>query len=301
MNSSKPAGWKSSWRGKLAVLAGLLFIAGANVFNTSESKPMPTTSPVEVRVGEHGESFARRNPTIGHVDRQPAGLNFYKIHWPVTAMGAVIIRHGKLEVPVAHVLRVTGTEDMDYLSEGLSDIKINFALSNSERISHDEARLKTLAFVQKIHHAGWKILIPRNSPRIRGKDMSDYLLNFDQFTSLDPSYVPSFNEWMRYEDLTGWEFYSDHVFLKVQLSREHTLTDPKKPGVYLLSITLQSENEHFRDYVDGADRRRWKEMLQPEIAAMNQSRATAESRVKSLGISIDTTYIDPPVPDLVGK
>jgi hypothetical protein len=258
---------------------------------------MPNSTPIELQVGENGASFARRIAALASIDRQPAGLNFYTIRWPVQSMGAVIIKQGTLRLPIENVISVTGIEDMDYPDEGLADVKINSAISNSEKISHDEARIKTIAFLQKIAQIGWKSTIPRDVARIRGKDMNDYLLSAKR-TTLDPNYVPTLNEWMRYRDLTEWEFYFGRVFLTVQISRQHTLTDPQKLGVYLLSTKLRNESQHFRGYVDGPDRARWKDLLMPQIKEMAENRAEEEAGFRKNGIAIDERYIDPPLPIL---
>jgi hypothetical protein len=257
---------------------------------------MPTTTPIEIYVGESGKSFATRTTTA--VDRQPAGLNFYELHWPFRSMGTVIFKQGAKRLPIENVLSVTGTEDVDLQGEGLSDIKINSSISKEEKISHDEARLKTFAYLQRITQLGWTITIPRSKARIRGKDMSDYLLQTDKYTTLDPRYVPTLSEWMRYEDRTTWEFYDNRVFLSVQITREHTLTDPLKPGAYLLSTNLQSEAEHFRDYVDGLDRPRWKQLLHVEVENAARSRKKKEAEFIQKGVAIDEAYVDPPLPDL---
>jgi hypothetical protein len=276
----------------MGALALLLFIG----YKITGATHMPTPTPVEIYVGESGKSFAARTTTA--VDRQPAGLNFYELHWPFKSMGAVILKQGEKRLPIDNVLSVTGTEDMDLQGEGLSDIKINSAISKEEKISHDEARLKTFAYLQKITQLGWMITIPRSKARIRGKDMSDYLLQTDKYTTLDPRYVPTLNEWMRYADRTTWEFYDHRVFLSVQITREHTLTDPLKLGAYLLSTNLQSEAEHFRDYVDGLDRRRWKQLLHAEVENAARSRKKKEAELMLKGVAIDEAYVDPPLPDL---
>lgn len=257
---------------------------------------MPAGTFIELHVGEKGESFARRNPTIAKVDRQPAGLNFYELRWPTNAMGAIHLNQGPLSFPIENVISVTGTEDMDFQEEGLSQININSAITNSEMVLHDEARQKTFAYLQKIHQRGWKATIPRSMARIRGKDMNNFLVSTHKNTSLDPLYFPSLDEWMQYGTLTTWEFYADHVFLSVQMTREHTLTDPLKPGVYLLSTTLQSEEQHFRGYVGGLERSHWRLLLKPTVDKLAQIRARKEAEFRLRGVMIDESYIDPPLP-----
>lgn len=254
--------------------------------------------PIEIHIGESGKSFANRNASIAAVDRQPAGLNFYELRWPFQAMGSIVFKQGTKRLPIDNVLSVIGTEDMDFQDEGLLDIKINSTISKTEKISHDEARLKTFAYLQKINQLGWKPTIPRSMARIRGKAMNNYLLKTKKYTTLDPKYVPTLSEWMQYKDLTTWEFYDDHVFLTVQITREHTLTDPLKPGAYLLSTSAQNEAEHFRGYVDALERPRWKQLLRAEVEKLDRSRKRKEAEFRAKGVAIDETYVDPPLPEL---
>lgn len=281
-------------------IAGVLIAAAAFVtYTTSKAQNMSSEKNVDLLVGESGAAFAHRVPSLTHIDRQPAGLDFYTIRWPISSLGTAVIKHGALSTAIDNVISVTSVENSDYPEEGLSDIAINSTITSSEKISHDDAKTKTIAFLREIVRAGWRTTIPRSTPRLRGKNMSDYLLAGGQSTTLDPDYMPTLDEWMSYEDLTEWEFYYDHAFLTVQISRLHTLTDPKKPGVYLLSTHLKSEPRYYRDFVEAKDRARWREFLMPEIIEMAAHRAQEEIAYRKKGIAIDESYSDPPLPTYV--
>jgi len=156
--------------------------------------------------------------------------------------------------------------------------------------------IKTMfAILQKISQAGWQITIPCSPPRLRGKDMLNYLFT-EKTTTLDATYMPTFEEWMQMESLTTWAFYADHVYLEVEFTREHTLTDPTKPGAYLIGFNLKSEAEYFRGYVGPDNRKRWKELLPAQLAMGAQMRAEAEAKMRAKGVRIDETYQDPPAP-----
>jgi hypothetical protein len=285
-------------RGILFVFVFSIASLFVKIISSSGADNMLTKAPVELRIGEPGESFIQRNPKIAEVDRQAAGLNFYELNWSTRHMGSVVVKQESLRFPIDHVISVTSTEDMEYKSEGISEIKIHSALTSSPLISHDEARLKLFALLTRIHEAGWKTTIPRTMARVRGKDMNTYLLQTRDYTTLDPAYVPSLEEWMQYRDLTSWAFYAGHVYLTVQITREHTLIDPSKPGAYLVSTCLQNEPEHFRRYVDGLQRPHWKRLMMAEIAQAAKSRAEVESMLRAQGVQIDENYVDPPLPDL---
>jgi hypothetical protein len=180
----------------------------------------------------------------------------------------------------------------------LLQFEINSAITESDLISHDEARLKFFYILQNLARAGWKTTIPLSMARLRGKQMTKYLLVSKRRTTLDPSYVPTLAEWMQMESLTTWKFYAAHMYLTVSFTREHTLTDPSKLGAYLLSFEIKNENEQFRRHVDGSDRNRWKEVLPVALREMAAHRAKMEAELRLKGIAIDESYIDPPVPDL---
>lgn len=255
-------------------------------------------SSIHLSIGEKADSFIRRNGLMMNVDRQPAGLNFYELRWPSDAMGTVVIEQRTGSIPIAHVLSVTGTEDMEFPAEGLHSFIINSALADTDTISHDDARRKTFVYLNSIVQNGWRVVIPRNVARLRGKHMTDLMLQSRKSTSLDPSYVPTLEEWMQFANLTEWTFYADRVFLTVQMTRERTLVDLSKPGAYLITTELSNENGHFRGYVDGLERPRWTTLLKPQISKMGETRALQEAEFRKKGIPIDEEYVDPPLPDL---
>jgi hypothetical protein len=277
----------------LALILQLLIVLICGILgNNAMSKELI----VELRIGEKGDALLGRNPSVAKVDRQPAGLEFYELRWPSDTKGHVLIKHGITPVSIENVLSVTGVADNELDDEGMFEIRINSTLTNTEKISHDEARLRTFSLLEKISHSGWKVVIPRSMARIRGKAMTNFLIRAKKQTTLDPEHIPSLSEWMQLESLTGWQFYFDRVFLRVQFTREHTLTDPLLPGTYLISITLKSEMEHFRGYVKPRDRHRWKDVLPLAVAEIAKKRGNMESEFRGNGIAIDESYVDPPLP-----
>lgn len=290
----------SKSRPRLCLISALVLawtILTSTTAYASGANLMSSQSEIELNIGEKGDAFAHRTSRV-KVDRQPAGLNFYELRWSSRGKGEVSIRTGAKSIRIENVLSVTGVEDADLATEGMYEIRINSTLTDSDTIAHDEARLKIFALLESIRRAGGQTVIPRSMARIRGKDMTNFLLRTRKQTTLDPSYVPSFTEWMAHDSLTGWQFYVDRVFVKVQFMRERSLTDPTKPGAYLLSITLKSELEHFRNYVKPSDRKRWKEVLPVVLADMAKRRAKLEEEFRLQGVPIDQGYIDPPEPAL---
>ncbi len=258
-------------------------------------------SNVNVHPGEQGVDFERRNAGNVIVDRQPAGLNFYKLDWKTSAPGKITVDHGKYTFTIDNALSFMGTESIDLPKEGMIDIDISAGITAPELIAHDEARLKTSAILQRLTQIGWKRYVHRSDPRLIGKDMLEYVLKESNASSLDPRYVPSLDEWMRLSSRMKWIFYADHLYLDVSFTREQTLQDVNKPGSYILNFTLKTESEYFRRYVGGRERDKWKELLPAALAKRPQMRALAEAKKRALGVRIDEDYQDNPVPNFISK
>jgi hypothetical protein len=255
---------------------------------------------VEINIGEQASLFAQRNYVPMKIDRQPAGLNFYQVRFPTNARGHAIINFAKNKFLIEHVLSITGTEDVDLAEEGLSQFHINSAITERDSISHDEARIKLLSIMKNMMNVGWKPTIPLNIARLRGKDMTDYLLVEDGYTTLDPSYTPTLDEWMRMRNLTSWEFYASGIFLTLTFTREHISLDPAKLGAYLLSYELTNEAEHYRTYA-GRRRNEWKTVLPGILVSLAKQREQMETEFQIKGKKIDRTYTDPPIPIYLRK
>lgn len=258
------------------------------------------SNQVSVKVGELGPDFLKRYPDLVHVDKQPAGLDFYEIDWE-RPRGTVRIEHGQHSFGIEDSLGLMSTQDLGPIAnEGLFEFTIDAGMSvpSPGLIPHDQARLKAHAILQRILQAGWQPIVARDNPRLTGKDQQDYMFATSNVEGLDPRYLPNFEEWMRIEDRTAWNFYADHLYLSVYFTREKTLRDPLKPGSYLLSFNLKSEAEEFRGYVGPDNRQKWKEKLPAELARLPAIRAKKEAELRAKGIRIDEAYQDPPVPDL---
>lgn len=257
---------------------------------------MPTQ--VSIKIGELGPDFLKRYPDLVKVQHQSAGVDFYEINWDSRPRGILFVEHGKHSFAIEDVLGISSMQDLKELSlEGLSEFDIYAGITEPDLIPHDEARLKTHAILQHILQAGWQPIVMRDNPRITGKDQQAFMFATSNVNGLDPRYLPSFEEWMRIEDRTAWNFYADHLYLSVCFTREKTLRDPLKPGSYLLEFNIKTEAEEFRIYVGPDNRQKWKEKLPAELARLPAIRVKKEAELRAKGIKIDETYQDPPVPD----
>jgi hypothetical protein len=302
MNKLKMSYFFAASLGLAALLIGcqaqITSIFKTEVSEQQKGKEMFFSKKYSIWLGESGNDWAKRYPDKLNVDHQPAGIYFYKMDWE-RPRGIVVIEHGKYSFKIDDVLGVMGTYDPDNPHEGIFNIDVMSGLSVPDPGlgPHDEARLKTYAILERIQKAGWKILTPLSEPRLRGKERLHYALNdLGAYIGLDLTYKPSLEEWMRIENLTDWNFYADHQYLKVHFQRDSSFLDPTKPGAYLLSFELISETEEFRGYVESEFRKTYKEKLPNELAGLAKSRLEAETKLKAQGIQIDESYEDPPLP-----
>jgi hypothetical protein len=268
--------------------------------NTKKDTPA-MSQQVSIRVGELGPELLKRYSNLVKVQHQPAGVDFYEIDWE-RPRGTIRIEHGQYSFVIEDVLGVSAIQDLGPLKdEGLFivDIKSGMSVPSPSLIPHDEARLKTYAILQRILDAGWRPIVRRHQPRLKGKVRFDYAMTgTNSIIGLDPYYVPTFQEWMGIDSMTYWLFYADHQYLSVYFTRERTLTDPTKPGAYLLSFGIKSDIEEARAEVGPNERANWKIKLPAEIQASAEDRKKKEAELRAKGIKIDETYEDPPVPDL---
>lgn len=215
-------------------------------------------------------------------------------------LGRVILDHGKRKVVIDKVSILSTHEELDgpLVGEGLKAFNFSAYVGESSEISHDAARQEIHGLLQQILNAGWQPLVDRTQPRLKGRHRLEHTLATSNINGLDPAYLPTLEEWMRIEQRTPWEFYADGWYLKIAFSRDPQRMDPLKPGAYLLSFTVRTETDYFRDYAPPEQRHRWKEFVAQAVKEEAQERAQAEAELRARGIPIDETYRDPPVPRL---
>lgn len=290
---------------RLSPLLALLFLVGCS----NGSAPSPTTTQVQeskimtqevsIKLGEQGDDFARRVGPSVRITHSTPKVDTYQIDWE-RPRGKVTVEHGIYSFDVLDSLGIISMQELTELrSEGLNEFDVSAGMSVSPPglIPHDEARLKFFELLRSIKQKGWKPVVYRDDPRLSGKARFDYMTAVSKYTGLDPDYLPTFDEWMSLESRTTWPFCADHVYLDVTFTRESTLTDPSKPGSYLLSFNLKTEREYFRGYASPEDRPRWKEVVPAELKRQAAEREKKEAALKATGIKIDESYQDPPIPE----
>ena len=291
-------------RGSFVSLLAATIVAacGQSSAPPSEETTVPKvsimTQRVSIRLGESGPAFAKRYPELVRVQHQPAGIDFYSVDWD-RPRGVVVVDHGKNAFEIEDVLSVQAPQDLEELRpEGLNEFMINSGMSVPDPglVPHDEARLKTYAILHRILDAGWQQVIERSEPRLSGKARQEYMFATSNLNGLDATYVPTFEDWMRIQSRTPWSFYANGVFMEVSFTREPTLTDPTKPGSYLLTFNVKTATEYFRGFAGPGNRLRWKEVVPQELVQVAALRAKKEAELRAEGVPIDESYQDPPMP-----
>lgn len=287
-------------KNKNPITASLLFvfsllISGCN--RNDEIKHMNNfEKKIHIAINEHGEELKNRHPNMVRVTHQPVGVSFYKIDWDEKDKGIVLIKSNKLSFEIDNVLGFTGNENDDLENEGMSQLNIISGITGPNGISHEDARVKFLEIISKLRNIGWQSTIPFSAPRFKGKDMLTYLFNFQRPTTLDASYLPSLDEWMRLPDLTTWEFYGDRTFLRVNFVRDSNKLDPKKPGAYVINFALESDINYYKGFAPPLQRDAWREILPSELKKAESRRKAIEKELVQKGLRVDETYQDPPIP-----
>lgn len=256
---------------------------------------MPPTT-VTVDIGQPGEQFLNSNglPPKSTVDRQPAGLNFYRVRWSTAAPGTVVVNHGQHSFDIPFALTLLGTEDAEALHEGVRSFDITAGVTAADTIQHDEARRLFLNFIQTLTERGWKPAISYNYPRLKGEQAYQYFEE-DYTYTFPPDYRPSLDQWMNMT-FVYWSLFADGVFLDITFRRDRKRMDPEQPGAYLLSFTLNSKEEEARSHFQGEkDRANWKDLWVDKIKELKKERYAKEEALRKRGFDIDTNYEEPKI------
>lgn len=261
--------------------------------NSERDFPAMPTFIVTFKVGESGASFQSRNSSTGKrkVDKQPAGINFHKIHWDSNELAVVKVEHGAYSFDIQFAELFQGAEDQERLSEGVSRVYIASGLSAESKIAHDESRLKFMSIVQNLQKLGWKHYNPYICPRLKGAQAVMYALE-DWYCSFPPDIVPSLEQWMRI-DRGFWRLHADGVFLEITFDRDRNLMNPNELGAYLLNFTLIDKNRFVRQNFEHERRDHWQDYWVEYIKDSKKRRYSEEAELIRRGFVIDNQYQDP--------
>lgn len=250
---------------------------------------------IAVKPGQSGTEFLAKNNLAakGHIDKQPAGINFYEYNWSVKQYGSVAIEHGPHSFTIPHALSVMGTEDPEHPNLGLSQVSVGAGIGHDETISHDEARKRIYDFLNMLAGLGWIYYNDYSEPRLTGAQAFQYHLDNDLY-SIPINYLPTLDEWMRIY-AGEWRLHTKEMFLSIRLMRDKTRLDPKTPGAYFLNFTLQTKEDFARAHFNYEERDKWPALWVDTIKKMKKERYSKEAALIKRGFIIDTTYQDPQI------
>jgi hypothetical protein len=277
-------------------IALLLMALLTSASGTSSAETVIPLGIVRIKIGQSGEQFLDTNslPSKGSVDRQPAGLNFYRARWRTQLPGTVIVDHGPYSFEIPFALTVLGTEDADALGEGLKSFDISAGITAADTIPHDEARRVFLRFIQKLTDLGWKRVHFYDDPRLVGEDAFRYYEEEDTY-NIPPEYRPTLEQWMQM-DSPYWSLYAEDVFLNIMFRRDSKRMALDKPGAYLVSFSLISKEEQAKSNFQGEqDRANWMDLWEEKIKGLKKQRYAKEDLLRKRGFTIDTDYEDPKI------
>jgi len=281
----------------LATLSTFLILGCQPSFTSKSSNKTVMPQSIDIEVGESPQALMGRYGKAVDVDNkneQAYGVIFYAVDWPASSQGAVVIKNKKTELRLDTVLRVSGSFDKAYAEEGIYDYSISLGIPPRNNVPHDQARLKFYDMLKRIQQAGWKRYVGLSDARLSGAEsMRRQLSDLHEIGTLDPSYVPGLEDWMKLTDITTWRFYLNGVYMNVQMSRDPERMKVDEPGSYFIRIKLESYDNYWRTVFDEQDRAHWRELLPDLQRRMRAERAKAEQKLKAQGYTIDTDYRNP--------
>jgi hypothetical protein len=279
----------------LLITAALVLLSGCR---ESNEEAVTMDSKVILKINEAATEYVERNKDLIKIVNRPPGVKFYTARWDQKKSGTAIFEHKDNTLSVGNVISITAMNNSSPSEEGLTKFHINSGLTPTDLIDHDQARKEFVLILKNVRKTGWNIFINEGDPRLRGKAMLDFVLSESPVSSMDADYEPTFAEWMNIPSNRPWHFYANHVYLTISFTREPTLLDPQRPGSYLISYTIESENEHYRSYITPKQKAQWKSALPSHLEYLPAMRTKKESEFRARGIKIDETYQDPPIPNL---
>ena len=250
---------------------------------------------IKIEVGELGSQFLQRNnlPAKGHVDKQPAGLNFYEHDWSTKTPGTVLIEHGKHSFQIPNALGIMGREDTLRVDAGLEKVSIRAGITRADTIEHNDARREFIEVLQNLIKSGWKPFIAYEDPRLSGEQAYRYYEE-DNYYAVPIGYSPTLEQWMRIST-ARWYLHADEVFLEINFQRDSSKMDPNQPGAYLFSFNLQSKEEKAKAQFEGDDRDHWQDLWVDRIKSLKKQRYEKEKELAKRGYTIFTDYEEPKI------
>jgi len=250
-------------------------------------------STVSVSIGMTGTEFVEKN-NLGdtvRIDRQPAGINFYRYGWPSDNRGKIHFLHGDYGFKVNDALGVMCPEYADGRDGGFTNISLSFGFADGGKVSHDQVRKEFLDFIDHLRSMGWTRVISYHGPRLSGLEAYNFYKNNSRY-SFPLDYKPNLDEWMTLND-AQWRLRADGVFVDIRFRRDRKKMDPEELGSYLFLMNIQSAEQFAKGQFAPEDRDNWQDLWEDEIRRLKRHRYNQEEKIEKAGGTIDTSYSDP--------
>jgi hypothetical protein len=252
--------------------------------------------PTLIRLGNPQSSDL--NGPGSSVDNHPTGAKFYQREWQRGDLGTVQFVNGNHSFVIDNVLSMIGFA-AENVPEGIYRWNISFGVSPEQADTHEAARDRVMKLLAQLRASGWKRYVDVGDPRLQGRAAWYYGASFPVAVySLDSEYTPTQGEWnamLRHNP--RWIFYADGAYLEVTLT-ESNMGGFVGKSTYLLTADVKSEYAFYGlGYFPGNAEKihNWKALLPAELDQYHTMRLKTEASLKAQGVTIDTTYQDPPI------
>lgn len=251
------------------------------------------SSPLIIRLGEAGEVFQKRISSGVHVNRQPAGINFYGLDWDREPYAWVRFVQGDHSLDIHHVNGAQTSEDLEvFKEEGFTEWTVHALLDPKQEIQHEEAAARIHKLLRAAMDAGWKQYVDEGDPRLRGQARLSIVLEGSAWVGLDARHEPSLQDWMKIPDRTPWKLCVEGAFMEVSFTRQALSKSDAGKAVYLMKFNIKSQNEYLRNGVESDQLAKWREVLPAVLKRAAAQRAEEERALRARGFEIDESYSD---------
>ncbi|WP_322048628.1 hypothetical protein [Paraburkholderia sp. J67] len=289
-----------------SLILGVLLVGGALASHDLSSHSTPAnekgmnSSPTIIRLG-NPTSLDLSGPGAS-VDNHPSGATFYQYDWMRGSLGTVRFEDGKHSFVIDNALSALGSADKD-VPGGIYKWSVNFGVSADQADTHEAARARVMKFLEGLRASGWSRYIDTDYPRLTGEQAWNYRVTKALY-SLDSTYTPTIEQWkLAVGKQPHWKFFADGVYLDVSIL-ENDMGGIAGKSTYLLTVSIKNEYAFYGlGYFPGDPEkiRQWKALIPAENQKYHAARVKTEEALKEQGMTIDTSYEDPPIQALRGS
>ncbi|WP_395344333.1 hypothetical protein PN836_006070 [Ningiella sp. W23] len=271
------------------IVAALIFYS-----SSSEEASMNIKQEAFIELKMPPEKFIRVNELDEEkaVDAQPAGVNFYQIDWPSDDRGSVYVDHSKYSFTIENSLGVMGSYQLSKPDRGIYTFNISGGMASQSDISHDEARIRFMDFLQKMQELGWRNFRNFSDARLTSQEGVKYALEKDSFYTMPLEYRLTLEQWMKV-DSQKWRMYADGMFVFISFIRDNTRLDLDKPSGYFFRYEIMDGQQLAKLELPSDEMDNVKSAFPSKLQELLDQRHKKEVMLEEQGFEIDTSYSDP--------